>query len=257
MLEPEHVRVNREAWTRNNAEYNDVTAAQAWADPEVTWGLFAAPERDLRMLPDVVGKEIIELGCGTGYFGARLKRLGARRVVGVDITPAQLDTARRLNREHGLGLEFIEANAESVPLPDGVFDVAVSEYGACLYCEPDLWIAEAARLLRPGGELIFLRNSTLSLLCMPATGPVQDRLQRPQLGLNRIVWDDDEPGIEFHPGTSDLLRCLQRSGFELVDFAELFAHSGTRDHPRYSHIPADWAMRWPVEEIWRARKLPT
>ena len=58
-------------------------------------------------------------------------------------------------------MELIEANAEDVPLPDASFDLAISEYGASIWCDPYKWIPEAARLLRPGGELIFLRNSTL------------------------------------------------------------------------------------------------
>src|SRR6202011_1436041 len=134
----------------------------------------------LGVLADLTGIDVIELGCGTGYFGSRLKRAGARRVVGVDITPAQLASARRVNEETGLGLEFIEANAESVPQPDASFALALSEYGASIWCDPHLWIPEAARLLRPGGELVFLQNSPLSMLCMPDTGKVGDRLPRPQ-----------------------------------------------------------------------------
>ena len=131
------------------------------------WGVGNVPESEIKVLPDVRGLDVIELGCGTAYFGAWLKRLGARRVVGVDITPAQLDTAREMNEEFGLGLEFIEANAEDVPLPDASFDLAFSEYGASIWCDPYRWIPEAARLLRPGGELLFMRNSTLQILCSP------------------------------------------------------------------------------------------
>lgn len=208
------------------------------------------------MLPEVRGRDIIELGCGTAYFGAWLKRLGARRVVGVDITPAQLETARRLDRELGLGLELIEANAEHVPLAASQFDLAVSEYGATIWCDPALWIPEASRLLREGGELVFLRNSTLSMLCMPETGPVTTSLQRPLQDLRRMTWEDDDPGIEFHPSTGELIRILQRAGLQVVDMIELFAPEGARDHPQYDYVSADWARKWPAEEIWRARKVP-
>src|SRR5512132_4106408 len=157
VTEPDYVAVNREGWTRANKEYTDARAREAWAQDEITWGKWSLPESEVRGLPEVTGKEIVELGCGTGYFGAWLKRLGASRVVGVDLTPAQLDTARRMDEEFGLGLELIEANAEDVPLPDASFDVAVSEYGASIWCDPYKWVPEAARLLRPGGELVFLR----------------------------------------------------------------------------------------------------
>ena len=75
-------------------------------------------------------------------------------------------------------MELIEANAEDVPLPDESFDLAVSEYGASIWAIPSCWIAEAARLLRPGGRLAFLCNSTLSILCSPDEGKLEERLLR-------------------------------------------------------------------------------
>ena len=251
--EPDYVAVNRESWTQANAEYTDRRARDAWAQEEITYGKWRLPESEVRVLPDIEGKDVIELGCGTAYFGAWLKRAGARRVVGVDVTPAQLETARRMDEEFGLGLELIEANAEDVPLPDESFDVVVSEYGASIWCDPAKWIPEAARLLRPEGELFFLRGSTLSLLCMPDTGQVGEHLVRPQRGLYKLEWHDDEPGVEFHPPASELFRILRRNGFELLDFRELFAPEDAVDHEYYDTVPADWAKRWPDEEIWRLR----
>jgi ubiquinone/menaquinone biosynthesis C-methylase UbiE len=79
-----------------------------------------------------------------------LARRGARPV-GVDITPAQLDTAARCQQRFGPVFPLIEANAEDVPLRGSSFDLVVSEYGASVWCDPERWIAEAARLLRPAG----------------------------------------------------------------------------------------------------------
>ena len=128
--------------------------------------MFGPSDSELGVLPDVAGKDVIELGCGTAYFAAWLARRGAR-VTGVDLTPAQLETARRMSKETGIEFELIEANAEEVPLPDESFDLALSEYGASIWCDPYKWIPEAARLLRPGGELVFLCNSVLCMLCSP------------------------------------------------------------------------------------------
>ena len=127
MTERDYVAVNREAWTQANAEYTERRARELWAQEEITWGMWRQPEREVQALPDVAGKDVIELGCGTAYFGAWLKRAGARRVVGVDVTPAQLETARRMDAEFGLGLELVEANAEDTGLADASFDLAVSE----------------------------------------------------------------------------------------------------------------------------------
>ncbi|HYZ02518.1 MAG TPA: class I SAM-dependent methyltransferase [Candidatus Binatia bacterium] len=197
--QPDHVRINREHWTRANASHADTRAAGKWGRQEIAWGLWDTPERDVRVLPDVASRDVIELGCGTAYFSAWLRRRGARRVVGIDVTPAQLETARRLDEEWALGLELIEASAEAVPLPDASFDLAVSEYGASIWCDPDRWIPEAARLLRPRGELVFMRNSTLSMLCNRDSGQVSDSLHRSQRSLSRLEWTGDDAGVEFHP----------------------------------------------------------
>ena len=254
MAEKDYVALNREGWTKANAEYTDRTAQDSWAQGEITWGQWSKPEREVGILPDVTGKDVIELGCGTAYFGSWLKRAGASRVVGIDVTPAQLETARRLNEEFERGLELIEANAEDVSLPDESFDLVFSEYGASIWCDPALWIAEASRLLRPGGELVFMRGTTLRILCAPDQGKTTDRLQRPQNGMYRFDWEDDDwSGVEFHPSMSDMLAILRTYGFELLDFRELYAPEDPATHEYYDDPPVEWAKQWPAEEIWRLR----
>ena len=251
---PDYVKANRAHWTKNNAAYTDGHAEDAWNEAAISWGVWNTPESQVNVLPDVSGKDVVELGCGTAYVSAWLKRRGARRVVGVDITPAQLESARRLNEKYGLGLELVEANAEATGLPGGSFDLAISEYGASIWCDPYKWIPEAARLLRANGELVFLRNSTLSILCMPDTGRVQERLQRPQLGMNRMDWPG-EPETEFQLAHGDLIRLLRKSGFELLDMVEIFASADATNHPFYGeYMSVEWAQKWPSEEMWRARK---
>ena len=253
---PDYALRNRAVWTISNARFTAENARDSWAQHRIYWGVFKVPEDEVQVLPDERGLDVIELGCGTAYFGAWFKKGGARRVVGGDITPAQLATAREMDVEFGLGLELIEANAENVPLPDSSFDLAFSEYGASIWCDPYLWIPEAARLLRPGGELVFMRTSTLQLLCSPEEGRVADRLLRPQKGMRRFDWTDDDlgPSTDFHIMGSELFQLLRKTGFDLLDFRELFAPDDAVDHPWYSYVPAEWARRWPAEEIWRARK---
>jgi SAM-dependent methyltransferase len=250
---PAHVAVNRDAWTATNALYTDAVALERWAQSQITWGVWHVPESDLGALPPLESRHVVELGCGTGFFGAWIRRSGAARVVGVDVTRAQLDTARRCEAEFQLGVEFIEADAENVPLADTSFDLAVSEYGASIWCEPRAWIGEAARLLRPGGELVFLRFSTLAMLCMPETGQVTTTLQRPLRDLARIEWTDD-PGVEFHPSAGELFRILRHCGLVVTDIIEVYAPGDAVDHPFYDSVSAGWAQQWPSEEIWRARR---
>ena len=175
--------------------------------------------------------------------------------MGVDLTQAQLDKAHGFQREFGLEFPLLQASAEAVPLPDATFDVALSEYGASLWCDPDLWIAEAARLLRPGGELVFLTNGTLLMLC---TGedeePAGDELVRDYFGMKRCEWPQLDEAVEFHLGYGSWIRLLRRNGFEALDLVEVQAPEGAAT--RFPFVTPAWAQRWPSEEIWRARKLP-
>jgi SAM-dependent methyltransferase len=253
MSHAEDALKNREVWTKANAEYTDQKARESWAKDEIDWGMFSGLESELNALGDVDGKDVIELGCGTAYFGAWLAKRGAR-VTGVDITPAQLETARHLQQETGLDMEFIEASAEEVPLPDDGFDLAVSEYGASIWCDPELWIAEASRLLRPGGRLVFLCNSTLSILCSPDEGKVEERLMRSNADLGRIEWPGEDEGVNYHLAHGDWIRVLRKNGFEVEALHERLASEDAEDHGYYDLVPAEWARRWPAEEIWVARK---
>jgi SAM-dependent methyltransferase len=249
---PDYAVANRADWTKANAEFADRHAREAWAQTEVTWGLFGYPEHEVGLLGEVAGLDVVELGCGTAYFSAWLARQGARPV-GVDVTPAQLESARRCQQEFGLAFPLLEANAERVPLPDESFDLAFSEYGASIWCDPYVWIPEAHRLLRPGGRLVFLQNSPLVILCaLEDPEGTSETLQRPQCGMHKIAWADG--GVEFHLGHGDMLRVLRDTGFEVDALVELFARKGAKTHEYYEFVTADWARNWPAEEIWAARK---
>lgn len=251
---PDYVRTNIESWTRSNAAHTGHAARTAWAKDEIDWGIFAVPESQIRVLGDVDRLDVVELGCGTAYFSAWLARRGAR-AVGVDPTPAQLATAREMQAEFELEFPLVEAMAESVPLPDGSFDLALSEYGASIWADPYRWIPEASRLLRPGGRLVFLRNSTLVILCQPVDPPAVERLVRPQRGLHRIKWEDTGD-VEFHLGHGDWISLLRKNGLTVERLIELYASEDAQTHPYYDYVTADWARQWPAEEIWAARKIP-
>jgi SAM-dependent methyltransferase len=246
----EDAAVNRELWTQANAEYTDDHAVRAWAAEDVTWGVFNLSERQLGVLGDVAGLDVVELGCGTAYFSAWLARRGARPV-GVDLTPAQLSTARRCQDRFRLRFPLVEADAGAVPLRTGRFDLVVSECGASLWCEPARWIPEAARLLRPGGRLVFHTVSLLVTMCLPAdTGHAGQELAHPQRAVRRL--QVPRGGVEFHPGHGEWIQLMRAAGFVIDALHELYAPPGASTHPYYELATADWARQWPVEELWVA-----
>jgi SAM-dependent methyltransferase len=151
-----------------------------------------------------------------------------------------------------LSFPLIEADAENVPVADGTFDLAVSEYGASVWCDAQRWVPEAARLLRPGGRLVFLTNSVLVTLCVPDDGGyATDRLLRPQRGMSRVRWPGS--GIEFHPSHGAWIGILRDNGFVVEALHELYARDDADTHEYYDIATAQWAGQWPVEDLWVAR----
>jgi SAM-dependent methyltransferase len=242
---------NRDAWTKGNAEYTDRKALSSWNDAP-RWGVWKIPDAELGVIGDVAGLDAVELGCGTAYVSAWLARAGARPV-GVDITPAQLATARRCMVETGIEFPLVEADGGDTGLPDTSADLVISEYGASIWVDPYRWIPEAARLLRPGGRLVFMCNSTISILCAPdGDERVTTTLQRPQRGMRRFDWGDE--GVDFQISHGERIDLLRANGFEVDRLLELYAPDGAAEHEYYGFVSVDWARQWPAEEIWIARK---
>ena len=233
------------------------TGERLWSLETPEWGNWGQPETELNLLPaDLSNKKAVELGCGTAYVSGWMVRRGAR-VTAIDVSLKQMETARRLASKHNADITFIEGNAEQTGLPDESFDFAISEYGASIWCRPELWLKEAWRLLRPGGQLVFLGNHPLSLICSPESGLPCDRtLHRPY----RNMWGADWTTVEYEPSgvcfnltISVWMELFSTLGFTVQKYQEFYAPDwaeGTR-----AAIPADWAREYPVEQVWHLQKM--
>jgi len=251
-----HTTINRDIWNADAPNWVAV-GERLWQCETPEWGNWGVPDTSLELLPpDLTGKAAIELGCGTGYVSGWMVRRGAR-VTAIDISADQLATARRLAALHGADIAFVEGNAEATGLPDAAFDLAISEYGAAIWCAPEIWLREAWRLLRPRGELVFLGNHPMTLICAPEDGAPCDRaLHRPYKGMWGADWTEVEfepSGICFNLTISDWMALFATVGFAVQRYREVFAPdwaTGTR-----AAVPAEWAKRYPVEQVWHLKKL--
>jgi SAM-dependent methyltransferase len=251
---PEYLQGNIDAWQKKAADYVE-SAEEAWASDHPSWGIWGIPENSARLLPeDMSGLNAIELGCGTAYVSAWMHRRGAK-VVAIDPTPGQLETARRLQKEHQLDFVIEQGFAESVPYPDESFDFAISEYGAALWADPYRWIPEAARILKQGGELVFLTNSALSVMCeqdFESDGPQGPELLRPYFGMYKTHWPDCPGETEFHLTHGDWIALFRANGFAIERLVEIQAPPGSTNDEAWAD--PEWATQWPTEEVWIVRK---
>ena len=252
---PDYVMANRLLWDSDAANWVE-SGERDWATDVIQWGTWGVPEAELNLLPpDMTGMRAIELGCGTAYVSAWMARRGAT-CVGIDNSERQLETARRLAAEHGVELELIHGNAETVPFPDASFDFAISEYGAAIWADPFKWIPEAHRLLRPGGRLVFLGHHPLAMLVIPREGDVvTDRtLRYPYFGIHRIDWSDSDgdSGTEFNLPISEWMRLFDRVGFDVESYQEVQNPNPNRE--KSFDLDPVWARDFPSEQVWHLRK---
>lgn len=122
------------------------------------------------------GRRALDLGCGSGWDTIGLDRAGYD-ATGVDISPAAVDIAGERAAEHGSKARFMVGDVRRLDLPDSHFDL-LTDRGCFHHFGPEdrtSYVAQAARLLRPGG-LLFLRGSRIdSFPFKPVTQTEIDR----------------------------------------------------------------------------------
>jgi SAM-dependent methyltransferase len=114
--------------------------------------LWPIGEQIVRRIGVAPGDDVLDVACGTGNAAIRAARAGGR-VVGVDLTPELFEAGRRLAAAAGVSVEWVEGDAEALPVDDASFDVVVSVFGCMFAPRHRVTAAELARVLRPGGRL--------------------------------------------------------------------------------------------------------
>jgi SAM-dependent methyltransferase len=248
---PDYLERNKRTWDRWAAQYA-VRGRDDWRATELRWGLWNISETELQLMRDAKpAADVIELGSGTSAVSGWLARKGFRPVA-VDFSRNQLDTAARLQNEFGVSFPLVCANAESIPYDNECFDIAISEYGVSLWCDPRRWLPEAHRLLRAGGRLILFTNSAFLMACTPEIGGVAtDVLVRSYFAPYRVEFPGEE-AVEFHLTHGHWIRLLRETGFVLENLLEI--RPPRHAQPKFDFVSLEWARRWPSEEIWIARK---
>jgi SAM-dependent methyltransferase len=244
----------RELWDQRATDYQATHGGQLAASGGAAWGVWQLPESRLRVLGDVSGCDVLELGCGAAQWSIALHGLGAR-VTALDNSARQLEHARVLMASAAADFPLVHASAESTGLANGSFDIVFCDHGAMTFADPYQTVPEAARLLRPGGLLTFSMYTPILDIAWPEGGDHPgDRLAIDYWDLYAL----EEPGepIAFQLPYGTWIRLFRESGFVVEDLLELRPPADATSSYRDENDRA-WARRWPMEHIWRVRRAPT
>jgi SAM-dependent methyltransferase len=182
-----------------------------------------------RLLGSGAGR-CLDLGCGSGSAVSALAGLGWR-VVGVDLSGDQLRMARE---RVGAGVALIQADAAVLPFADGSFEAVVSLLTHTDLDDPEGAVAEAARVLRPGGRLVYVGVHPCFVTPFVERRPTGTHLLHP--GYRERGWRRHGPGFGEgirprvgvnHLPLADLVGAFLAAGLTLTHLEE----PGDEDYP--------------------------
>jgi SAM-dependent methyltransferase len=217
----ESARGNRRWWDREAPGY----LAQHGAflgDDDFVWGPEGLREDDARLLGDVRGRDVLEVGCGAAQCSRWLADQGAR-VVGLDLSGGMLRAAAH-RRCPDSRYALVQADARALPLADGSFDLACSAYGAVPFvADPERVMLEVARVLRPGGHWVFSVTHPVRWAFPDDPGPAGLQAKRSYFDRTPYVELDAAGTVlyaEHHRTLSDRVAHLVAAGFTLDGLVE-------------------------------------
>ncbi|MBF4767400.1 class I SAM-dependent methyltransferase [Nocardioides agariphilus] len=214
--EIESRRANGPDWDRYADEYQ-ATHGEFLGDIGFVWGPEGHTEGDLRVLGDVAGLDVLEVGSGAGQCSRWVRAQGGRPV-GLDLSMRQLQHSRRIDEESGVVVPSVLGTATQLPFAARSFDVVFCSFGALQFvADIDDAVAEAARVLRAGGRFAFS-------ITHPTRWMFPDDPGEAGLVASQSYWDrrpyveiDDASGevayVEHHRTLGDWVALLAAHGF--------------------------------------------
>jgi len=218
----ESARANRRWWDAAAPAYLAEHGTDL-GDADFLWCPEGLREADARLLGDVAGRRVVEIGCGSAPCARWLVRQGAD-VVALDLSGGMLGRAAELNRATGIAVPLLQADAAALPLATASTDVACSAYGGLPFvADAGAVLAEVVRVLRPGGRFVASVNHPMRWPFPDSPDP--DDLQVTSSYFDRRPYvETDGSGrtvyVEHHRTVGDWVRAVVGAGLVLEDLVE-------------------------------------
>lgn len=215
-------RANRRWWDHDADEYH-AEHGEFLGVADFVWCPERLREQDARLLGDVGGKQILEIGSGAAMCSRWLAAQGASPVAS-DISAGMLRHARAGNAASGLDVPLVQADAQYLPFADDAFDIVFTSFGAIPFVADSAQVMrEVARVLRPRGRWVYSTTHPIRWVFPDDPGP--DGLTATMSYWDRRPYVElDEDGqpiyVEHHRTLGDRIRELVTAGFAVQDIVE-------------------------------------
>ena len=218
----ESARANRRWWDAAAPAYLAEHGADLGSS-DFLWCPEGLREADARLLGDVRGRRVLEIGCGSAPCSRWLLREGAD-VVALDLSAGMLASAAELNRSTGFVVPLVQGDAGALPFADASIDVACSAFGGLPFvADVEGALREVARVLRPGGRLVASVNHPMRWPFPDSPDPEDLRIVSSYFDRTPYVEIDDAGRtvyVEHHRTIGDWVRAVRAAGLALEDLVE-------------------------------------
>ena len=216
-------RAASRAWWDLDADDYQAEHGSFLGDLDFVWCPEGLREADARLLGDVRGKRVLELGAGAAAGARWLDRQGAEAVA-LDLSAGMLRHAREAERRTGVRVPLVQADALALPFADGVFDIVCTAFGAIPFvADSAAAMREVARVLRPGGTWVFSITHPMRWIFWDEpdeTGLVARNSYFDRTPYVETADDGTVTYLEQHRTLGDRVRELVAAGFVLRDLIE-------------------------------------
>jgi SAM-dependent methyltransferase len=218
----ESAAANRSWWDAATADYQAEHGAFL-RDAGFIWCPEGLDEADAHLLGEVSGRRVLEVGCGAAQCARWLREQGAD-VVAIDLSEAQLRHAAVLDRRRGTYVATAQADVAALPLAAEVVDLVCSAYGGLPFvADAAAALREIARVLRPGGRLVFSVTHPIRW-CFPDDPGPEGLTARQSYFDRRPYVEEDDAGratyVEHHRTLGDWVTALRAAGLDLERLVE-------------------------------------
>ena len=222
LTEAETSRASRAYWNAAADEYL-VEHGDFLGDDRFIWCPEGVDEETAHLLGSVRGKRVLEVGCGAARCSRWLIGQGANAVA-FDISLEQLRIARHLDDRTGTAVRTVAADAVALPYKDSTFDIVCSAFGGLPFvADAGTALGEIARVLKPGGPLVFSVTHPFRWTMPDDPSPAGLRITHSYFDRTPYVEVDDAGTpvyVEHHRTAGDWIRELTSAGFVVDDLLE-------------------------------------